>query len=114
MLIIPCPIGKQIEAIVYLSLMLFIIIGILKNKILSNCFRILGKYSYFIYFAHFIALNSIHWVLKSNEFLFIKLLPEQLLYLLILLYILIFSLLLAVPSMKYIEKPIIKIASRVK
>ena len=114
MLIIPCPFGKQIEAIGYLSFMLLISIGILKNKMLSNFFRILGKYSYFIYFAHFIALNSINWVFKSNEFLFIKILPQQLLYLLILLYIMIFSLLFAIPSMKYIEKPIIKIASRVK
>ena len=114
LLIVPCPFGKQIEAMGYLSIMILISIGIIQNKKLSLFIRILGKYSYFIYFIHFIALNFASWVVRNYSLVLINLNIQLLLFVLMLTFVLTVSLILAVPSMKFIEQPFINMARKVK
>jgi peptidoglycan/LPS O-acetylase OafA/YrhL len=113
-LIVPCPFGKQIEAVGYLFIMIIISIAIIQNKKLSYFFRILGKYSYFIYFMHFIALNIASWVVRNYIQLLIDLKIQIILFTVILTFVLVFSIVLAIPSMKFIEQPFINIARKVR
>jgi peptidoglycan/LPS O-acetylase OafA/YrhL len=114
LLIIPCPFGDQIEAIGYLTLMVVISFAILRNQKLSTGFRFLGRHAYFIYFMHFLALESVEWFVQSTKFTTSQLGSQQLVFLLIFLYSLTISSLLAWPSMKYFERPILGMAHKVK
>lgn len=113
-LIIPCPFGNQIEAIGYLSLMVVISFAILRNRKLSTGFRFLGRHAYFIYFMHFLALESVEWFVQSTKFTTSQLGSQQLVFLLIFLYSLTISSILALPSMKFFERPILRMARKVK
>jgi peptidoglycan/LPS O-acetylase OafA/YrhL len=114
LLIVPCPFGKQIEAMGYLSIMILISIGIIQNKKLSLFFRVLGKYSYFIYFMHFIVLNFASWIVRNYSLVLVDLNIQLLLFVLMLAFVLTISLILAAPSMKFIEQPFINMARKVK
>jgi len=114
LLLIPCPFGNQIEAIGYLILMIIVSLGILRNQRLSSLFRFLGKHAYFIYFMHFLALMSVSWITKRTNFSVSQLGSQQVVFILIFIYSLIISSLFAIPSMKFFEKPIIRMAHKVK
>lgn len=114
LLLVPCPFGNQIEAIGYLLLMIFISFGILRNQKLNSIFRLLGKYAYFIYFMHFLALASVNQITNRLDFTTSQLGAQQVIFILVFLYSLTISLILAVPSMKFIERPFIKIAHNLK
>jgi peptidoglycan/LPS O-acetylase OafA/YrhL len=114
LLLIPCPFGNQIEAIGYLILMIIVSLGILRNQRLSSLFRFLGKHAYFIYFMHFLALMSVSWITKRTNFSVSQLGSQQVVFILIFIYSLTISSLLAIPSMKFFEKPIIRMAHKVK
>lgn len=106
--------GNQFEAIGYLISMILLSFRIQKNEIISKFFQFLGRHSYFIYFMHFLCLAVLHRagsnyapsteIFRNQQFVFI----------LILIYTLSISSILAIPSWKYFEKPIIKIAHKVK
>jgi peptidoglycan/LPS O-acetylase OafA/YrhL len=114
LLCIPCPFGSQIEAIGYLILMILVSLGILRNQTLSSLFQFLGKHAYFIYFMHFLALMSVSWITNRTNFSVSQLGSQQIVFTLIFMYSLTISSLFAIPSMKYFEKPIIRMAHRVK
>ena len=114
LLVVPCPFGNQIEAIGYLLLMIFISFGILRNQKLNSIFRLLGKYAYFIYFMHFLALASVSWITKRLDFTTSQLGAQPVIFILVFLYSLTISLILAVPSMKFIERPFMKMAQNLK
>jgi peptidoglycan/LPS O-acetylase OafA/YrhL len=114
LLMVPCPFGNQIEAIGYLLLMIFISFGILRNQKLNSIFRLLGKYSYFIYFMHFLALASVNWITNRLDFTTSQLGAQQAVFILIFVYSLTISLILAVPSMKFFERPFMKMAHNLK
>jgi peptidoglycan/LPS O-acetylase OafA/YrhL len=112
LLVIPCPFGNQVEAIGYIGIMILISSGILKYQKPRCFFKLLGKYSYFIYFMHFIILMVIRWITER-----IHLIPsgpgsQQLVFVAIFIFSLGVSLLLAIPSMKYFEKPIIEMSHK--
>lgn len=106
-------VGNRFETVGYLLLMLIIGLGIMGNKFLSSVFLFLGKHSYFIYFMHFIALASFNWITTKIDFNAEYLGSQQTLFLLVLMYTLAVSSIFAVPSMKYIEKPFIKLAHKI-
>ena len=114
LLLIPCPFGNQIEAIGYLFMMILVSVGILRNQKLSSIFRFLGKHAYFIYFMHFLTLASVGWVTKRLNFTTSQLGAQQVVFILIFTYSLIISSFLAIPSMKFFERPIIRMAHKVK
>ena len=113
-LLLPCPFGNQIEAVSYMLLMILISFGVLRSRLASKFFRFLGRYSYFIYFMHLIAVASAHWFSEKFHFIPDSTGSQQLVFASIFLYSLIISSLLAVQSMKYFEKPIIGLARKIK
>lgn len=113
-LCIPCPMGSQIEAIGYLAIMILISFCILNINVLKTIFQHLGKYSYFIYFMHFLILDTITFFLKKMNFVGSVIGSQQIIFLVIFSTALGASILTAIPSMKYLERPILKIAHRVK
>ena len=114
LLLIPCPFGNQIEAIGYLSLMIPVSFGILYNKKISSLFQFLGKHAYFIYFMHFLVLASVTWIAEKMNFTSSQIGAQQVIFMAVFMYALTSSSLLAVPSMKFFERPIVKIAQKVK
>jgi hypothetical protein len=113
-LFIPCPFGSQIEAIGYLAIMILISFCALNSNFLKTFFQNLGKYSYFIYFIHFLILDMVTFFLNKFNFIGSIIGSQQILFLMILSTALGVSILVALPSMKYLERPILKIAHRVK
>jgi|688.fasta_scaffold17488_11 peptidoglycan/LPS O-acetylase OafA/YrhL len=114
LLLVPCPFGNQIEAIGYLLLMILISFGVLRNQKLNSIFRFLGRYSYFIYFMHFLALASVNWITSRLDFTTSQLGAQQVVFIVIFLYSLTISSVLAVPSMKFLERPFMKMAHNLK
>lgn len=114
LLLVPIPFGTQVEAIGYLLLMILVSFGILANQKLSSIFRFLGKHAYFIYFMHFIALMSASWIERRLEFTMPQLGAQQVVFICVLVYTLAISSILAIPSMKFFERPIIRMAHKVK
>ena len=111
---IPVPFGGQIEAIGYLATMILFSFCALNSVVLKRFFQHLGKYSYFIYFMHFLVLDAISIFLNKINFMGSIVGSQQLLFLLIFSTSLGVSIIAALPSMKYLERPILKIAHRVK
>lgn len=111
---IPCPFGRQIEAIGYLAIMVLISFCVLNSNVLKTLFQNLGRYSYFIYFMHFLVLDAVTFFLDKINFMGSAIGSQQLLFLVVFSTALVASILAALPSMKYLERPILKIAHRVK
>jgi peptidoglycan/LPS O-acetylase OafA/YrhL len=107
MVCVNCPQGVQIEAIGYLTINLIIAFALLKESKISQWLILFGKYSYFMYFAHFIVLRALVSVLNSQLFHFNFAASQLVVYLLMFTITFFISFLLAIPSYKYIEKPII-------
>jgi peptidoglycan/LPS O-acetylase OafA/YrhL len=114
LLLIPCPFGNQIEAVGYISLMILVSFGILRSQKLSTVFRFLGRYAYFLYFMHFLALESVVWITSRLNFTSAQLGAQQVVFILVYMYAITVSSFLAIPSMKFLEGPIIRMARRVK
>lgn len=104
LLISPCPFGNSMSATVYLIFNLIVMRIIAKIRLLSNIISTIGKYSYFMYFFHFVIIKCLKLLLS-----FIKPLPHPFfLFVIIFVITILLSLLFAIPSMKYIEKPIMR------
>ena len=103
-------VGNRFETFGYLLLMLILGLAIMNNNFLSSIFLFLGKYSYFM---HFIVLASFKWITTKIDLNSEYLGSQQILFLLVLVYTLVISSIFAVPSMKYIEKPFIKLAHKI-
>jgi peptidoglycan/LPS O-acetylase OafA/YrhL len=114
LLLVPIPFGTQVEAIGYLLLMILVSFGILANQKLSSMFRFLGRHAYFIYFMHFLALSSASWIERRLDFTTSQLGAQQVVFICVLVYTLAISSILAIPSMKFFERPIIRMAHKVK
>jgi peptidoglycan/LPS O-acetylase OafA/YrhL len=103
---LPCPFGKTYQAVIYVIASLLLSKYIVLNLNLRTIFLFLGKYSYFIYFFHFLIQDILKFALVDS----IK--NQMGLFLLPIVYItsLFFSLLLAIPSMRYFEMPFMRAA----
>jgi exopolysaccharide production protein ExoZ len=103
---LPLPFGKTHEAVIFVTFA--IILGLLLNRWLlaQRVMSLIGRYSYFIYFAHFLILDLFKLCMKytSVENIGFFLFPTTYAFTLFL------SLALAVPSMKFIEKPIMNLS----
>ena len=106
--------GNQFEVLGSLTLMILLSFGIQKNKIISKFFQFLGRHSYFIYFMHFLCLAVLHRAMSNYASSTEIFRSQQFVFILILIYTLSISSILAIPSWKYFEKPIIKIAHKIK
>ena len=104
--IIPCPQGFQIEALGVVTLAMIFAALFLNFRLATWLLNTLGRYSYFIYFSHFLFLEILGKIASRRQ-VEIDFYGSQLIVIPILLATLSVCLLVAVPSMKYFEKPII-------
>jgi peptidoglycan/LPS O-acetylase OafA/YrhL len=111
---IPCPFGSQIEALGYLAITILIIFCVFNINALMALFKFLGKYSYFTYFIHFYILFVIVALLEKIDFMLYFIGSQQILFLVFFSTTFILSIIFAIPSMKFIEAPILKFAHRIK
>lgn len=102
-----CPQGIQIEAIGYLALNLILAYVLIHLSRISTVLVQLGRYSYFMYFAHFIILRILVFEVNSHQIEFNFPADQIAAFLLIFLTTLSLSYLIAIPSYKYFEKPLI-------
>jgi peptidoglycan/LPS O-acetylase OafA/YrhL len=105
--VVVCPMGVQIEAIGYLFINIFLAISLGRVVIIKTLLVQLGRYSYFIYFAHFLILQIIQEQLESNHFGGFLFENQITTFLLIFFMASAFSIILAKPSWKYIEFPLL-------
>ena len=110
----PYPFGNQVEGLGFVCIMVFISRVSLRIPRLSQGLQLLGKYSYFIYFMHFILLASVNWILERIFFTDSLRTVQEIAFFITTTYVFMFSLLFAVPSMKFFERPIMNFASRVR
>jgi peptidoglycan/LPS O-acetylase OafA/YrhL len=113
-LIIPLPFGSQIQSIGYVFIILVASTLISSSSLIGRIFSTLGKYSYFIYFAHF---QILFLVLNLTKKLKINLsfpLAQPAIFVLLFLSTCLISTLLAIPSFRFFEGPFIKLAHKSK
>jgi peptidoglycan/LPS O-acetylase OafA/YrhL len=77
-------------------------------------FVVLGKYSYFIYFAHFVLLDLVKNLLKGRSIVLDFAGAQSVFFLLLLTFTLIVSCMFATISFKYFEHPFIARAHKLK
>jgi peptidoglycan/LPS O-acetylase OafA/YrhL len=107
MFTIPTPFGKTLEDVG--TVVGFIVLSFyLTEKSLLNLFFVsLGKYSYFIYFAHFIVLDFVAWVTRRLVLNFDFLFSQKIILPPLILCVLAISWVLGYLSFRFIERPII-------
>ena len=111
--VVSCPLGRQTEAYKFLLVMMLASFAIYKFHTTRSIFRVLGKYSYFIYFMHFRVLDSMERIATNNGFFGTGPGSQQLTFVIVLFLALGVSTLVAIASMKYLELPLIRISQRV-
>jgi peptidoglycan/LPS O-acetylase OafA/YrhL len=111
---LPLAFGNNIHALGFVSFMILLSFCIVRISMLSSFFTFIGKYSYFIYFSHFLILEGItHYLIDSDigaSLLYPLPIPISFTFTFIL--TLGASSLLAIPSWKYFESPFIRFSKR--
>lgn len=103
-----CPQGIQIEAIGYVFCNLLIAYALIEHVRIGNFFSFLGKYSYFLYFYHFLVIQFTKSFLNSSHTAFNFQGDQIVVFTFIFVLALACSLALAIPSYRFIESPIIR------
>lgn len=109
-LFIPCPFGEQLSAIIFVVACVGLTKLFLPNRIVCNTIVYFGKYSYFIYFAHFYFLSLFVWTYQNIFNFESGKVSQVVVFISVLLSSIFLSLILAIPSMKYFEKRFIDYA----
>ena len=108
----PIPFGTNFEALVYLILMLLVSSAVMKYQWLQKSIKTIGKYSYNLYFSHFLIL----WCLTALMDKFPEVVPsflvgrlgESILFSLTFVLVLLIALPIAWISWRYFEFPILR------
>jgi peptidoglycan/LPS O-acetylase OafA/YrhL len=109
LLVIPTPFGKTIEAFGFVILCLLLASNSLDMRFVSGTLGKIGRYSYFIYFAHFIFLDLLKYLILKSHLDFNFPFAQKIVFLPVFLLTLLFSAILGSISMKYIEAPILRL-----
>jgi len=117
----PLAVGNNIQALGYLLIALVSSILVMEFSRTKKTLEILGKYSYFIYFCHFHVLSILRYLCEYfsdqftpvNDTSLLRLFLQVSLFILFYLITMGVSLLLAIPSYKYFERPILRIAHKI-
>ena len=116
----PLAVGNNLQALGFLVLALIASILVMEFPRTKKILSILGKYSYFIYFCHFHVLSISRYLMQQYPTALTPVSDLSLFrpYLQISMYLFFYfltislSLLLAIPSYKYFEKPILRLAHK--
>ena len=102
-LLIPLNFGRQIEAIGWVTLCILSSIGIKESRKLRKGLIILGKYSYFIYFVHFLVIELLGFIVSNLNIKLDFPFSQLVIFLFVYFATLATSQVLAIPSYKYFE-----------
>ncbi len=112
-MMVPLAYGHELEALGFVVACLAISYGAYKVNWAAKGLATVGKYSYFIYFCHFFVIDLVRYYGKTQVHLVG---PEWLMQWVVMIVVfalaLFISMALAVPSFKYFEKPIMRLARR--
>jgi len=111
-LIVPLSFGKQIEAIAFIMISLVGSFGLLSTNYTKNALCIIGKYSYFVYFFHFLVLEILGNLILRLNFHFKFWASQPVLFVFLVTLTLAISALFAMPSFKFFESPFIRLSHR--
>lgn len=102
---LPLPFGKTYQAICFVMFAVFL--GSILNSwgISRKFFSVIGRYSYFIYFVHFFVLDFFKVLINIGSIDNLGLFQLPVAYI----FTLLMSFILAIPSMKFIERPVINL-----
>lgn len=114
LLLVPLPFGTSIEAFGYVLVMIFVSLGILRTKKIGYLFQFLGKHAYFVYFMHFLVLAFVNRIVNELDLTVSWLGGQQVIFICVLALTIIISLFTAIPSMKFFERPFIRLAHKLK
>ena len=104
-----CPQGVQIEAIGYLCINVLLAISIIQVNYIRSFLITIGNYSYFIYFVHFLILQFMYVQFNKTTVQQMFLGNQFYIFFVIFLATIFCSTVLAIPSRRYLENPIINI-----
>lgn len=105
---LPLAFGSNLPALGFIFIALFVGYAITRARSIAPMFRIAGKYSYFMYFAHFGALEFLLWIFTTYFELNFTSWPLSEIPIFIVLFCLVWGLCLPIAwlSWKFFEKPI--------
>jgi peptidoglycan/LPS O-acetylase OafA/YrhL len=109
---LPLSFGIQVQALIYVSIMLFLNYVFVSFSVFQPILITLGKYSYFIYFCHFLVLDVFRWSLLRFNFEIPWYLCQFVWFLIFQTFAIVISLTLAFVSFKLFESPIINWVKR--
>jgi len=101
---LPLPFGKNLSATIYIIFFMLINSILMKKYWVNHCLKIIGKYSYCIYFIHFLILGFLQNTMIKIPWLSAFYFSQFFLFIVVFLLTLVISLILAIPSMKYFER----------
>ena len=112
-LFIPVPFGTTYEAVLSVLVLLMVAIALLRSHVLTKLLSSLGKYSYFIYFAHFWVLAEIMNISKSIKLVPVPTIGLIIASMLLTLVSLFVSWSFGLLSWRVFESPLMKVARKV-
>jgi peptidoglycan/LPS O-acetylase OafA/YrhL len=110
--LIPTPFGYTVEAFGYVLIMVCVGWIGLSMKSVSKSLSYLGKYSYFVYFVHFLILDLLVKFTKTLNFDTSFEQSQKIFFFVFYVLTLFFSIVCAIPSMRYFEGPLMRMARR--
>lgn len=108
----PCPFGKSIEAIGFVVISITVVASRSENRIDLRLLATFGKYSYFIYFFHFICIDIFAQLIDLPKLRFIGDLGHTQLFAAFFLFSACVSLPCGWLSMRFVEVPSMKFVNR--
>lgn len=113
-LLLPLNFGIQYQSLIYVGIMLFFNSILFKQVLINKFLCSLGKYSYFIYFCHFLVLDALRYFMIRTNLIILPENSQVFFFLFFFLIAITLSLFLGRISFKYIEFPIMDRAKRFK
>jgi peptidoglycan/LPS O-acetylase OafA/YrhL len=113
-MLVPLNFGNNLEAMGFCLIFLTIANGILGTKFPKQIMRLLGKYSYFIYFIHFQVLAIIMLAAKDAKLDLSSIPAQPLIFIALLLFTLTISVFLGKISFSIYESPMMRFSQKIK
>ena len=110
---VPCPFGKQTEALMTLVILLLLSFILFKLRKIGSIFQLFGRFSYFIYFMHFVFISFLDNLLSGQARFDWHQLPFLASFIICYLITCTACLLLGAVSMRIVEKPILDFARKI-
>jgi peptidoglycan/LPS O-acetylase OafA/YrhL len=106
--------GTQLGALGYLVIMISLSCGLFQFEKVRRLLIFMGKYSYFIYFCHFQVLFGLARATRNFDLELFSPFSQIIVFILVFVTTLLISISIAIPSYRYLERPILKKAQLIR